>query len=80
MFMKFSIKGNIAVLIVYVDDISLTGDDVMEMNMLKKSLASEFVIKDLGLLRYFLGMEVARSKKRIVVSQWKYILDLLRET
>ena len=80
MFMKFSTEGKIEILIVYVDDIILTGDDVMEMNRLKKSLASEFVIKDLGLLRYFLGMEVARSKKGIVVSQRKYILDLLKET
>ena len=79
MFMKFSTEGKIEILIVYVDDIILTGDDVMEMNRLKKSLASEFKIKDLGLLRYFLGMEVARSKKGIVVPQRKYILDLLKE-
>ncbi|XP_048235711.1 uncharacterized protein LOC125371220 [Ricinus communis] len=37
-------------------------------------------MKDLGQLRYFLGMEVAKSKKGIVVSQLKYILDLLKET
>ena len=39
----------------------------------------EFEIKYLGSLRYFLGMKVARSKKSIV-SQQKYILDLLKET
>ncbi|RVW55393.1 Retrovirus-related Pol polyprotein from transposon RE1 [Vitis vinifera] len=40
----------------------------------------EFEIKDLGNLKYFLGMEIARSKKGIAVSQHKYVLDLLNET
>ncbi|RVW82011.1 Retrovirus-related Pol polyprotein from transposon RE1 [Vitis vinifera] len=43
-------------------------------------LSEEFEVKDLGNLKYFLGMEVARSRKGIVVSQRKYILDLLKET
>ena len=43
-------------------------------------LATEFEIKDLGNLRYFLGMEVARSKDGIVISQRKHILDLLNKT
>lgn len=41
----------------------MTGDDQAEMKKLKKTLAKEFEIKDLGFLRYFLGMEVARGKK-----------------
>ncbi|EXC12992.1 hypothetical protein L484_016923 [Morus notabilis] len=62
MFIKHSDDGKIAVLIVYVDDIILTGDNSAKMSHLKESLASEFEIKDLGSLKYFLGMEVARSK------------------
>ncbi|KAH9673231.1 reverse transcriptase Ty1/copia-type domain-containing protein [Citrus sinensis] len=50
------------------------------MNRLKQCLAKEFEIKDLGQLRYFLGIEIARSKEGIVVSQRKYTLDLLKET
>ena len=36
-------------------------------------------MKDLGQLKYFLGIEVSRSKTRICLSQWKYVLDLLAE-
>ena len=50
------------------------------MEKLKELLAKEFEIKDLGKLRYFLGMEVATSQGGIFVSQWKYTLDLLKET
>ncbi|KAH9686548.1 hypothetical protein KPL70_014403 [Citrus sinensis] len=80
MFTRVSVKGKIIVLIVYVDDIILTGDDLVEMDRLKQSLATDFEIKDLGALKYFLRMEVVHSKKGIVVSQRKYILDLLKET
>ena len=69
LFVKFSSEGKITILIVYVDDIILTRDDLTEMDRLKRSLATKFEIKDVGSLKYFLGMEVARSKKGIVVSQ-----------
>ncbi|CAJ2638271.1 unnamed protein product [Trifolium pratense] len=80
LFTKFSKDGKIVVLIVYVDDIVLTGDDIVEMARVKEKLAFDFEIKDLCSMRYFLGTEVARSKDGIVVSQQKYILDLLKET
>ena len=47
---------------------------------MKKVLATEFEVKVLGQMRYFLGMEVARSSKGISISQRKYVLDLLIET
>ncbi|RVW56491.1 Retrovirus-related Pol polyprotein from transposon TNT 1-94 [Vitis vinifera] len=46
----------------------------------KLAIIIEFEIKDLGNLKYFLVMEIARSKKGIAVSQRKYVLDLLNET
>ncbi|XP_022870815.1 uncharacterized protein LOC111390064 [Olea europaea var. sylvestris] len=64
------------VLIVYVD-IILTEDNIVAMERLKKCLATKFEEKDLGQMRYFLGMEIAKSKKGISLSQQKYILDLL---
>ncbi|KAF5936407.1 hypothetical protein HYC85_027536 [Camellia sinensis] len=56
------------------------GDDVEEVPRLKEYLANEFEIKDLGKLKYFLGIEVARSKDGIFICQRKYVLDLLKET
>ena len=43
-------------------------------------MAQDFEIKDLGMLKYFLGMEFARLKEGIFVNQRKCILDLLKET
>ncbi|KAL5758013.1 hypothetical protein ACOSP7_020624 [Xanthoceras sorbifolium] len=72
--------GVITILIVYVDDIIMTGNSEEEIQKLKSFLAKEFEIKDLGSMKYFLGMEVARSKAGICINQRKYILDLLKET
>ncbi|KAM0944859.1 putative RNA-directed DNA polymerase [Dioscorea sansibarensis] len=80
LFTRFSNEGKCAVLIVYVDDILLTGDDTKEIEAMKIRLSREFEVKDLGEMKYFLAMEIARSNKGIVVSQRKYIIDLLKET
>ncbi|KAL5798657.1 hypothetical protein ACOSQ2_003477 [Xanthoceras sorbifolium] len=72
--------GVITILIVYVDDMIMTGNSEEEIHKLKSFLAKEFEIKDLGSMKYFLGMEVARSKAGICINQRKYILDLLKET
>lgn len=57
----------IAVLI-YVDDIVITGNDLVAIAALKRILHSQFRIKDLGDLKFFLGIEVARSHKGIFLS------------
>ncbi|MDD0148486.1 reverse transcriptase domain-containing protein, partial [Shigella flexneri] len=51
-------NGKITALIVYVDDMIVTGDDPKEMNEFQKYLSKEFEMKDLGQLKYFLGIEV----------------------
>ena len=73
-------KGKVTALIVYVDDMVVTGNDPVEKAALQHHLASEFEMKDLGALKYFLGIEVARSEQGIFLSQRKYILDILTDT
>ena len=73
-------NGKVTLLIIYVDDMIVTSDDTKEIKNMQKYLSSEFEIKDLGGLKYFLGIEVARSKEDVYLSQWKYILDLLSKT
>ncbi|RVW35856.1 Retrovirus-related Pol polyprotein from transposon RE1 [Vitis vinifera] len=63
MFYKHSREGKIVVLIVYVDDIILIGDDNPKLERLKKALTREFEIKDLGPLKYFLGLLECKGAK-----------------
>jgi len=72
--------GKCVYLIVYVDDIVITGNDVGKISQLKEHLCHHFQTKDLGTLKYFLGIEVAQSKEGVVISQRKYALDILKET
>ncbi|RVX14258.1 Retrovirus-related Pol polyprotein from transposon RE1 [Vitis vinifera] len=72
--------GKITTLIVYVDDMVVTGNDLEERKALQNYLSREFEMKDLGHLKYFLGIEVSRSSEEIFLSQRKYALDLLQET
>ena len=64
----------------YVDDIIITGNDMTCISSLKSFLHGQFHTKDLGMLKYFLGVEIMRSKHEIFLSQKKYVLDLLSET
>ncbi|XP_071738615.1 uncharacterized mitochondrial protein AtMg00810-like [Rutidosis leptorrhynchoides] len=65
--------------LIYVDDILLIGNDGTQITQVKTYLHTNFSIKDLGPLKYFLGIEVARSDKGFVISQRKYTLDILED-
>nr|GEW39646.1 putative RNA-directed DNA polymerase [Tanacetum cinerariifolium] len=71
---------HVTCLIIYVDDMIITGNDKSEIKKLKEGLCAEFEIKDLGNLRYFLGIKVMRSPQGIFSCRKKYILDLLAIT
>jgi hypothetical protein len=79
-FLRCSSSNQFIYLVVYVDDIVITGDDHTGIQELKQHLFKHFQTKDLGQLRYFLGIEVAQSKAGIAISQRKYVLDILEET
>jgi hypothetical protein len=70
---------HITILSVYLDDIIITGDDSFEMSELQQKFGKEFEVKDLGQLRYFLGIEIPMSPKGIVLSQRKFVLNLLSD-
>ena len=66
--------------IVYVDDIVIIGSDSKGILSLKSFLHCQFHMKDSGMLKSFLSVEVMRSKQGILLSQRKYVLDLLSKT
>lgn len=66
-------------LLIYVDDILITSNDLMAITALKSFLHTRFRIKDLGDLKFFLGIEIARSADDIFISQRKYLLDILKD-
>ena len=78
-FYRYSQEG-IILLVVYVDDIVITGNDRASISSLKSFLHGQFHTKDLRMLKYFLGVEVMRSKRGIFLFRRKYVLDLLSET
>jgi hypothetical protein len=65
------------VLLLYVDDMIITGDDSIGIEELKKFLCQHFEMKDLGPLSYFLGLEVLSSSDGMFLSQAKYASDLV---
>ena len=76
-FVRRSSAGTI-ILIVYVDDIVISGDDSVGIVNLMHYLSGTFHTKDLGLLRYFLGIEVARSSVGLFLTQRMFLIFSLR--
>ncbi|CAJ2662780.1 unnamed protein product [Trifolium pratense] len=72
--------ASITILLVYVDDVILAGNSLSKFQHIKDALHQAFQIKDLGILKYFLGLEVAHSKHGISLCQRKYCLDLISDS
>lgn len=67
-------------LLVYVNDIIVTGSSSVELSKLISTLATRFSLKDFGCLGYFLGVKVIPSAAGMLLSQRKYIIDLLHKS
>ncbi|XP_048235649.1 uncharacterized mitochondrial protein AtMg00810-like [Ricinus communis] len=67
-------------LLVYVDDVLITGTREDSILLVKKQLDAKFTIKDLGYMKYFLGLEIARSTDSMLIHQQKYVLDITQDT
>ena len=71
-------KGTI-LLLLYVDDMIIIGDDLSGIQELKDFLSQQFEMKDLGHLSYFLGLEITHSIDGLYITQAKYASDLLSQ-
>eukprot|EP00253_Pinus_taeda_P026377 PITA_26377 len=69
---------SLIILVLYVDDLILTGSDPNLINHVKSSLKKQFEMTNVGHLHYFLGLQTLQSKEGISLSQSKYPCDLLR--
>ena len=68
---------NIFYLLVYVDDILLTGSNFVMLHRLIQLLSFDLKLRDLGVVHYFLGIEVQSTSMDLMHRQHKYILDIL---
>jgi hypothetical protein len=68
---------HLIILVLYVDDLILTGSDSKLLNHGKTIIKKKFEMTDLGFLHYFLGLQVLQTNEGIFISQSKYACDLL---
>lgn len=66
--------------LVYVDNLIISGSKPELIQLFKEYLVSCFHMKDLGPLKYFVGIEVARNSSGMYLSQRKYVIDIITET
>ena len=71
------VRGEILILVLYVDDLFLTSSLGLIVDC-KRNLAEEFEMKDLGLIHYFLGMEVWQIDGDIFLGKGKYCIRILK--
>ena len=74
-------SGTLAIVAVYVDDLIVIASTVVEMQQIKKSLALQFQMKDMGKLHYCLGINIEQNEvdKSLLMHQKQYILNMLEK-
>ena len=76
LFLHRTDKGTI-LLLLYMDDMIITGDDLNGIQELKDFLSQQFEMKDFEHLSYFLGLEITHSTDGLYITQAKYAFELL---
>lgn len=71
--------GIVLNILVYVDDLIIAGNDSAAIVHFKACLSTCFHKKNLGVLKYFLGLEISRRPDGLFLSQLKYALDIISE-
>ena len=79
MFLHFG-KATTLIVLVYVDDIIITGSSSTQISSLIAKLDSVFALRDLGQLSFFLSIEISYNEGSMTLSQTKYISDLFHRT
>ncbi|GLT56153.1 hypothetical protein SLA2020_292210 [Shorea laevis] len=78
LYVKFNESGDILIICLYVDDLIFTGKSTRMIEDFKRSMMHEFEMTDLGLMSYFLGIEVMQREDGIFICQKRYASELLR--
>lgn len=73
-------KNSTIIVGVYVDDLIITGTPKKEVELFKSQMEEKFEMSDLGLLAYYLGIEVTQTGGEITIKQTGYINKILKET
>ena len=71
------VGGVLLILLLYVDDLLITGGEHL-IDACNKYLALKFEMTDLGMMHYYVGMEVWKEDGHVLLGQGKYALDVLR--
>nr|GEW32748.1 hypothetical protein [Tanacetum cinerariifolium] len=72
-------NGEFIILVIYKDDLFMTGASLDLINELQKRMASQFEISDLGELTYYLGIKVSQGKDCVEIKQERYAMKILKE-
>ncbi|KAK3020641.1 hypothetical protein RJ639_046425 [Escallonia herrerae] len=78
LYIKMNGKGNILIVCLYVDDLIFTGNCVKMFDDFKKEIAKEFEMINIGLMSYYLGIEVKQKDDEIFISQEAYAKEMLK--
>ena len=79
LYVKANNSGDIIIVCLYVDDLIFTSNNPKLLAEFKESMSTQFEMTDMGLMSYFLGIEVKQTDEGILISQKKYAVDVLKK-